>query len=183
MSGHPLWGLALLLAVLNAASPVLAQVGGLFGSVTDLTGAVATGASVTLTGPNFRDVTTTGASGEYRFDRLAPGTYQILVMLPGFSPATRDNVVVDDATVTVPVIALSPAGVAETVVVSATRAESLLINAPATMTVLPGRQLAISPAQNYGDLLRAVPGLNVIQMSARDVNMTSRQATNTSGPG
>jgi outer membrane receptor protein involved in Fe transport len=39
--------------------------------------------------------------------------------------------------------------------------------------------LASAPAQNYGDLLRAVPGLNVIQTSARDVNMTSRQATNT----
>ena len=62
---------------------------------------------------------------------------------------------------------------------SATRSESLLINAPATMTVLPGSQLAVSPAQNYGDLLRAVPGLNVIQTSARDVNMTSRQATHT----
>ena len=36
-----------------------------------------------------------------------------------------------------------------------------------------------SPAQNYGDLLRAVPGMNVIQMSARDINLTTRQATST----
>src|SRR6185503_5609394 len=36
-----------------------------------------------------------------------------------------------------------------------------------------------SPAQNYGDLLRSVPGVNVIQTSARDVNLTSRQATAT----
>jgi outer membrane receptor protein involved in Fe transport len=55
----------------------------------------------------------------------------------------------------------------------------MLINAPATMTVLPGNSLEASPAQNYGDLLRSVPGLNVIQTSARDINATSRQATNT----
>ena len=35
------------------------------------------------------------------------------------------------------------------------------------------------PAQNYGDLLRSVPGLNVIQTSARDINITTRQATST----
>ena len=28
-----------------------------------------------------------------------------------------------------------------------------------------------APAQNYGDLLRSVPGLNVIQTSARDINI------------
>ena len=65
--------------------------------------------------------------------------------------------------------------------VSAMRAESRLIDAPATMTVLPGSMLATAPAQNYGDLLRTVcgAGQNLIQTSARDVNMTSRQATNT----
>ena len=36
-----------------------------------------------------------------------------------------------------------------------------------------------SPAQNYGDLLRAVPGVNVSQTSARDINITARGATST----
>src|SRR4029077_1366299 len=31
----------------------------------------------------------------------------------------------------------------------------------------------------YGDLLRSVPGVNVIQLSARDVNVTNRQGTST----
>jgi outer membrane receptor protein involved in Fe transport len=42
---------------------------------------------------------------------------------------------------------------------------------------LTNAELRASPAQNYGDLLRRVPGLNVIQLSARDINITSRQAT------
>ena len=35
------------------------------------------------------------------------------------------------------------------------------------------------PGDVYADLLRAVPGMNVIQTSARDMNLTSRQATST----
>jgi outer membrane receptor protein involved in Fe transport len=67
----------------------------------------------------------------------------------------------------------------EVVVVSATKSETTLINAPATMTVVGSDTIATSPAQNFGDLLRSTPGLNVIQTSARDINMTSRQSTNT----
>jgi outer membrane receptor protein involved in Fe transport len=67
----------------------------------------------------------------------------------------------------------------EVVVVSATKSETTLINAPATMTVVAADTIASSPAQNYGDLLRSTPGLNVIQTSARDINMTSRQSTST----
>ena len=36
-----------------------------------------------------------------------------------------------------------------------------------------------SPATNIGDLLRAVPGVNVTQVSARDINITTRGATST----
>ena len=46
------------------------------------------------------------------------------------------------------------------------------------MSVISAAEIRTSPAQNYGDLLRSVPGMNVIQLSARDVNVTSRQATN-----
>jgi outer membrane receptor protein involved in Fe transport len=67
----------------------------------------------------------------------------------------------------------------ETVVVSASKVESTLINAPATLSVVTSEEIKTSSAQNYGDLLRAVPGVNVIQMSARDINLTSRQATST----
>jgi outer membrane receptor protein involved in Fe transport len=67
----------------------------------------------------------------------------------------------------------------EIVVVSASKTESTLVNAPATISVLSAETIESSPAQNYGDLLRSVPGLNVIQTSARDINITSRQATST----
>jgi iron complex outermembrane receptor protein len=67
----------------------------------------------------------------------------------------------------------------EVVVVTASRVESTLTNAPATMSVLTSDTITNSTAQNFGDLLRSVPGMNVIQMSARDINLTSRQSTGT----
>ena len=67
----------------------------------------------------------------------------------------------------------------ETVVVSASRVEQLLVNAPAAVSVVTSETIQNSPATNIGDLLRAVPGVNVTQVSARDVNLTSRGATST----
>ena len=72
-----------------------------------------------------------------------------------------------------------PPGYAEEVTVTASRTEQLLLDAPTAVTILSGDLISTSPAANYADLLRAVPGLNVSQTSARDINMTSRSATNT----
>ncbi len=65
----------------------------------------------------------------------------------------------------------------ETVVVSASKTEQQLVNAPATMSVISGKALEAAPSNNYADLLRAVPGVNITQISARDINITSRAAT------
>jgi outer membrane receptor protein involved in Fe transport len=67
----------------------------------------------------------------------------------------------------------------EEIVVSASKVETSIVNAPATMSVISEETILASPAQNYGDLLRSVPGLNVVQMSARDINVNSRQASGT----
>lgn len=67
----------------------------------------------------------------------------------------------------------------EVVIVTASKVEEELINAPASVSVVTSQRIESSPAQNYGDLLRTVPGVNVAQTSARDVNIVSRGATNT----
>jgi outer membrane receptor protein involved in Fe transport len=67
----------------------------------------------------------------------------------------------------------------EITVESASKVESKLIDAPATMSVVTAETLASQPAQNMADTLRSLPGVNVIQMSARDINLTTRQATST----
>lgn len=67
----------------------------------------------------------------------------------------------------------------ETVVVTASRVEANASDAPATLSVVDAETIATAPSQTWADLLRSVPGTNVIQMSARDFNVTSRQATGT----
>ncbi|MPZ18852.1 MAG: TonB-dependent receptor [Luteitalea sp.] len=67
----------------------------------------------------------------------------------------------------------------EQVVVTASRTEQSLLNAPATVSVITSQTIEQSPALNYGDLFRTVPGLNVTQTSARDINLTSRAASGT----
>lgn len=71
----------------------------------------------------------------------------------------------------------------ETVVVSASRTEEKLINAPATMTVIGPATIESAPTQNFAELLRTVPGMNITQVSARDINVTSRGATGTLSTG
>jgi iron complex outermembrane receptor protein len=73
----------------------------------------------------------------------------------------------------------APVSFEEQVVVTASRTEQQLVNAPATVTLLPTTTIQNSPATNIGDLLRTVPGVNVSQISARDVNITTRGATST----
>src|SRR4051794_38716985 len=67
----------------------------------------------------------------------------------------------------------------EQVVVSASRTEEQLVNAPAAVSVISSETILNSPATNVGDLLRAVPGVNVSQITARDINITTRGATST----
>jgi outer membrane receptor protein involved in Fe transport len=65
----------------------------------------------------------------------------------------------------------------ETVEVTASRTEQPVLDAPAAMTVVGTQQIETSAADNYADLLRGVPGLNVVQTSARDMSFRARGAT------
>lgn len=67
----------------------------------------------------------------------------------------------------------------EIVVVTASRTEQTLAEAPAAVSVITNVDIERTPADDYGDLLRNVPGLNVAQTSVRDINVTGRGSTNT----
>jgi iron complex outermembrane receptor protein len=71
----------------------------------------------------------------------------------------------------------------ETVVVSGSRTEEKLINTPVTMTVITADVIENAPTRNFAELLRSVPGLNLTQVSARDINATTRGATSTLSTG
>ena len=54
-----------------------------------------------------------------------------------------------------------------------------MVNAPATMSVITEEAIANAPSQSVTDLMRLVPGVNIAQSSARDLNIAIRGATGT----
>jgi len=103
--------------------------------------------------------------------------FAFALLLPG-TAATAQGTASPPATQ--PPAADEPATTIEDViVVTASRTEQKLVDAPATMTVFTAEDIQSIPADDYGDLLRNIPGMNVTQTGARDVQMTGRGSTNT----
>ena len=166
-----------LILLLSGAIPAGAQPGQVTGGVGDETGAVLPGATVALTGADGTRFAQTDGSGRYAFAGVAAGAYAVTVTLAGFADAAVEDVVVADAPVEVLRITLALASFGDTVVVTASRTEVRVVDAPVTTSVVTGESLATTASTNVGEALRSVPGVNVIQLSARDVQVTSRQST------
>ena len=71
----------------------------------------------------------------------------------------------------------------EEIVVVSEKSDTKLINAGASISVISAPAIEMAPTQNFADLLRSIPGLNITQVSARDINLTSRAATGTLATG
>jgi hypothetical protein len=86
--------------MLGFITPASAQgVGGIGGTVTDESGAVMPGVTVTLSNPlgslGGNQTTVTDDRGAFQFVRLVPGTYTVRAELSGFRPATQEGIVVN----------------------------------------------------------------------------------------
>jgi len=91
---------AVLIACLLASTHALAQGGGasttgsINGKVSDTSGGVLPGVTVTASSPSLMGVQTsvTDSGGNYRFPALPPGTYTVTFELPGFNVLKRENI-------------------------------------------------------------------------------------------
>jgi len=70
-----------------------------------------------------------------------------------------------------------PIKIEEVMVVTASRTEQFVHDVPAAVSVITSKDLEETPADDYGDIFRNVPGLNTTQISARDIQVTGRAAT------
>jgi len=87
--------LAALALVLSAASAwAQSQTGEIFGKVTDTSGAVLPGVTVTLTGPSLLQPQTaiTSETGSFQFPRLEVGTYNVKFELAGFKTVIKEGI-------------------------------------------------------------------------------------------
>jgi Carboxypeptidase regulatory-like domain/TonB-dependent Receptor Plug Domain len=85
-------------ALLAGVIPALAQIqtGEITGRVSDDTGAILPGATVTLTSPALiqPQTATSSETGSFRFPQIPIGTYSVKFELPGFKTVVREGIVV-----------------------------------------------------------------------------------------
>jgi hypothetical protein len=110
------------LMCLGLSLPVFAQaVGGIGGTITDASGAVLPGVSLTMSSPGLigsGQTTVSDAQGNYQFSRLVPGTYSVKAELQGFQSTIQEHIEVNSDRTSRADIKLAVGEVAETVTVS-----------------------------------------------------------------
>jgi hypothetical protein len=156
--------LALLVALVPAAF-AQATGGNIYGNVTDASGAVLPGATITLTSPTGGVRTTTsGAQGDFRFLNLDPGTYKMTVGLTGFATVNREVIVTTGINANLS-FAMKVATVEETVTVTA---ETPVVDTKrvGTATTMSKEELQQVPqGRDPWAILKTVPGVIVDRVS------------------
>src|SRR5687767_3648599 len=153
-----------------AASPLTAQDfrGRINGTVTDNTGAVLPGVTVTASSPALiqPQVQVTGADGSFRFLALPPGTYDIAFELLGFQNVKREGIrVVINQTLTVDQ-QLQVATLQETVTVTG---ESPIVDTSTTTLGTNFTKELLTEIPNARDVWAAMSQAPGVQMQGYDV--------------
>jgi hypothetical protein len=155
--------IALVTLVAATSSPLGAQTirGALTGTVTDSTGALVPGATVTVTNTatGIADSTVSNAQGTYTFPLVQPGTYTIGAELQGFKRYVRDGILVEVAQTTRVDIPLQVGTVSESVLVTGT--SPLVRSTTAELgQVIPMKQIQALPLNGrfFEHLITTTPG-------------------------
>ena len=167
-------------ALCPAAARAQTVVGRISGTVTDATGAVVPGASVTATNSatNLVRTATADADGFYTVTNLPVGTYVVAAESQGFKRAEQRGVALTaDARLTID-MALEPGQVTETVQVSTALGETVNNTSGEVARVIDSQQvqnLALN-GRNYIQLLSLIPG--VAQTTDDQLELSTSLATN-----
>jgi len=169
------------LTALAAPTSARAQTGTISGRVTDsTTSAPLSGATVrALSGLSVAGAAAVGDDGSYRIVNLQPGTYDVTVTRLGYVQRRISGVQVSagataqaDAQLTEIVTQLNPA------VVTASRREEKILDAPAAISVVETREIAERPSVTVADHLKSVPGVDINAGGIAQANIVARGFNN-----
>jgi Carboxypeptidase regulatory-like domain/TonB dependent receptor len=173
--------------VLFGLLPLHAQVdtGSIVGTVTDASGAVLSGAKVTLTneGTNATVAATTASDGSYKFNPVKIGTYKIEATSQGFGTITENHVSVAIDTNPVVNFKLKPGSTVETIEVTA--AAPVLQSQDASVgQVIDRRNVNNLPlnGRNFTFLAQLAAGVNTPQADTRGNAASGAFSANGSRP-
>ncbi len=155
--------LAIVCMLTNAPAHAQSVYGSVFGTVTDKTGAVVPGATVTVTDVAKGTVVNalSNAAGDYTVSHLVPDTYDVKVEAQGFKTSTTKGIVVAADTAPRIDLTLEVAGAAgETVEVNAESVAQLKTDRADVSTVFNQQEVSDLPVgdQNFTNLQLLLPG-------------------------
>lgn len=172
-SSVALFGVLVLLTTLSFAQ---ATKGVIAGTVSDKSGAVVTGATVTAAAKQGGETrsTTTGDNGDYRIESLSPGSYIVTATSPNFTTAKVDNVEVNTSLITSVNIKLEVGGGTESITVEATAAQVQTESGDLAKTI-PNRPVEDLPivSGNPYQLATILPGVTTLASREDFANGTS----------
>ena len=153
---------------LAASSSSAQQRGSIGGAVLDPLGATVSGASVTLLRGDVQVAQTrSDERGEYAFESMPSGRYQVEVRAQSFEPRRSDAIFVGTSGRTLLNIALQVGPLSQEVTVTASSTEMPISQIGAQVTVLDRVTLDALDKLDVLEALRLVPGAQVVQVGAR----------------
>jgi outer membrane receptor protein involved in Fe transport len=174
------WLLGAALAAVAAAQSGVRQVDI---RILDQQGLPIDGAQVTLVAKQGNATRTAGSvAGVVRIDGLASDVYELQVRAAGF---TMQTMTLDLSTESVSAleVRLEPAGIAEQLVVTATRSERPMNDIPASVSIVTREEIAASPALVADDVLRQVPTFSLFRRTSSLVAQPTTQGVSLRGIG
>lgn len=176
-----------LLFALNAA-PLMAQsstTGGLTGTVTDPSGGVISGATVTITdlGTGQTRSVTTDSNGSYKFNQLQPGNYSVTFSASGFQSLEVPSITISITETAVVNRKLEVGAQTQQVTVEAT-AQAIQTTNATVGSLVGSRTVTTLPlsSRNYTNIIDLSPGVVVNVASAAAVG-NGTQDINVNGNG
>ena len=152
------------LAVIMTVIPAAAQEpGSLAGRVASVAGEALLGANVVVRGPAIEGLrgSTSDDRGMYRVDGLPAGQYEVIVSFLGYETVTATRVVIRDGESTVRDFSLvATALVGQQVVVSASRKQEKVLDAPASVEVVEMKDIRDSQALSVNEHIKNLSGVD-----------------------
>jgi carboxypeptidase family protein len=137
--------------------------GSINGTVTDNTGAILPGVTVTATSPvqMGAQTTITNEQGIYRFPSLTPGTYRVSYELAGFTNIVREGIVVNLGFTATLNIQLALASLQESVTVSGASPVVDVSSTTSTFNITQDMLSALPNARDIWSVMGQAPGFRV----------------------
>jgi outer membrane cobalamin receptor len=151
------------------------------GTVHDSVGGIVPGASIIVRTPGREQHTVSGPDG--RFAAAAPESAEIVVIVRAAGFAELRQTIGAGASRTNLDIVVAPAGMAETVTVTATRGEQRTGDVPASVTLLSREDIHQSPAMVADDVLRQIPTFSLFRRTSSLASHPTAQGVSLRGIG